>query len=326
MRCFYYSRYRFYKPGIKHEPSFFLISDIHYSAKVRSKTLDAITDQARRLRPDYILIAGDLIDSLDDINTSAKPQRLYAWLENLGSVAPVFAILGNHDFYLKNPAHTSVFSKKRQWTAQKSHSYIKAINAIPNVTLLDNSAFEDRNVYIFGFTQTPDYYQFDLDDEHTSTLFHPGNEDKNILFSDLSRLNPQLITKLPKHKAKIALVHSPVHLFAPDISEFFEEFDFIICGHMHSGAVPPILNDFWHSDRGLVAPGKLLFPPHSRANITRPEQKIITCGAVSTIQYCAKPLTFLNGAFPVNIASLELSHRRTYARKPDVKHQYISFK
>lgn len=325
MKCFYYSRYRFYKPRVKSQPKFFLISDIHFSPKVKSDRLDAITTQARKLEPDYILIAGDLIDSLDAIDTDSKFRRLTAWLENLGTVAPVFAVLGNHDFYLKNPEHTNIFSKKRHWSSEKRHSFIQTINDIPNVTFLDNESYEDHHAYIFGFTQTPDYYQFDRDEKHTTSIFRPGNEDKDILLSDLKRLDTKLYRHLPANKAKIAIVHSPVHLSHPDIKDYFLEFDFIICGHMHNGAVPPVLNDFWHSDRGIMAPGKMFFPPHSRANITKPEQKIITCGAVSTIQDSAKPLTFLNGAFPVNIATLEFTHHDTYAKKPDVKHEYISF-
>ena len=110
------------------------------------------------------------------------------------------------------------------------------------------------------------------------------------------------------------------------IAPFFDEFDFIISGHMHSGVVPPVLNDFWRSDRGILAPGKLLFPKNARSVITSPDQKNIICGAVSTIQGSAKPVTFINGDFPINIATLEFSHRDTYAHKPDVKHEYISFK
>ena len=325
MKCFYYSRYRFYKPEVKHELKFFLISDIHFSSKVPAERLSAITEQARELAPDYIIIAGDIIDSLDEIRTDAKLKRLTSWLENLGTVAPVLASLGNHDFYRKNPEFSGIFSKKRHWFAERNQNYIDELNAIPNVHLLNNSVYEDKNVYIFGLTQSPEYFQFDRDDERTTSLFHPGHEDLNILLSDIRQIDSKLIQDLPSHKAKIAIAHSPVFMQDKKIAPFFDEFDFIISGHMHSGVVPPVLNDFWRSDRGILAPGKLLFPKNARSVITSPDQKIIICGAVSTIQGSAKPVTFLNGAFPINIAMLEFSHRDTYAHKPDVKHEYISF-
>ena len=62
MKCFHLSQYKFYAPNYK-ELKFFLISDIHFSPKVTATTLDAIIRQAQTQQPNYILIAGDLVDS-----------------------------------------------------------------------------------------------------------------------------------------------------------------------------------------------------------------------------------------------------------------------
>jgi len=325
MNCFYYSHYRFYNEHLSKSLKFFLISDIHFSHKVSAKKLRAITEQARQQQPRYILISGDLIDELGAIAKPAGIKRLTSWLAQLGKIAPTLIGLGNHDFYRKNPAHNSILSKKRHWYAEKNQAYIDAINAIDNVQVLNNEAFEDKDVYIFGFTQSPEYYQFDRDETRGSTLLHPGGEDADIMISDLDALDPKLITKLPKNKIKIAIIHSPVFLSDSEISSRLAEFDFFICGHMHNGVVPPIINDLWRSDRGIIAPGKKLFPHGSRASIRNPDDKLILLGAVSTMQASSKPLTFLNGIFPVHVATLELSSRKTLARKPDVKHEYIGF-
>lgn len=324
MKCFYYSRYRFYNHSIKHALNFFLISDIHFSNKVNSTTLRAITEQASQKQPDYIIIAGDVIDSLDCIQSPSSLKRLTSWLEQLGKVAPVLIGLGNHDFYRKNPEHKSIFSSKRHWFPGTNIGYINAVNAIDNVQLLNNEAYEDDKVYIFGFTQAPEYFQFNRDEKHSSSIFRPGNEDLDIMLSDLDSLDQKLINNLPKHKAKIAIIHSPVFLTDSQVAAKLYEFDYFISGHMHNGVIPPIINDFWHSDRGFIAPGKKLFPRNARAKITNPSDKIITLGAVSTIQDSAKPITFMNGLFPINIATLELTKNELLARKPDIKHQYIS--
>ena len=325
MKCFYFSKYRFYKPEVKKELKFFLMSDIHFSPKVTSKTLEIVAKKATSEKPNYILIAGDLVDSLDAIQSKASLKRLTAWLSHLGKIAPTLIVLGNHDFYCKNPEYSGVFSGKRHWYAEEPHLLADAIKDMDNVHLLDNEVYEDKNAYIFGFTQSPDYFQFDRDENRTTSIFHPGSEDKSILLYDLHQLDHKLIRDLPKHKAKIVLLHSPVFLFDSEVSSYLYEFDFFVTGHMHSGVVPPVVNDFWRSDRGLMAPGKLFFPRHARTHITEPYQKTIVCGAISTIQDSAKPITFLNGAFPINIATLEFSHRETLERKPDIKHQYLSF-
>ena len=324
MNCFYYSRYRFYEPSVKHELKFFLISDIHFSPKVSPKTLDAIVEQAKQQQPNYILVAGDIVDAIDNITNKSDLKRLVAWLTRLGEIAPTIMTLGNHDFYRKNPEYSGVFSSKRHWYAEEPTLLEKAVTSIDNVHLLRNTVYEDKDAYIFGFTQSPDYYQFDRENQST-TIFHPGHEDKSIMLYDLHQLNHKLINNLPKHKAKIALIHSPVYLFDSEITSYLYEFDFFISGHMHSGVVPPVINDIWPSDRGLIAPGKHLFPRNARTRITEPNQKVIICGAVSTIQNSAKPITFLNKAFPVNIATLEYSHRETLKRKPDISHKYISY-
>ena len=325
MNCFYFSRYRFYNQNAKHELKFFLISDIHFSGKVKSRTLNAIVEQARQKEPNYIIIAGDTIDALSTIEQDADLKRLTSWLAQLGKVAPVFIELGNHDFYRKNPQYKNIFSTARHWFAEKNQRFIDAINAIENVTLLDNQVYEDKDVYIFGMTQSPEYFQFDRDESRTTSLFHPGGEDLNIFLSDLDALDQKLITNLPKHKVKIAIIHSPVYLSDSQVAAKLYEFDYFISGHMHNGVVPPLINDFWRSDRGIIAPGKKLFPHGSRANITSPYDKIITLGAVTTIQASAKPITFINKIYPVNIATLDLSKNELLIRKPDVKHQYLSF-
>ena len=325
MNCFYYTRYRFYNENAKHPISLFLIGDVHFSHKVSSKKLRAITAQARKNNPNYILITGDLIDSLDDFDNNSQRKRLASWLEQLGQVAPTFISFGNHDFYRKNPEHRNIFSRKRHWFSERNQQYIDTINSINNIQLLDNQSYEDKNIYIFGFTQSPEYYQFDRDDNYGSTLLHPGNEDLDIMLSDLASIDQQLISNLPKHKIKIALIHSPVHLNEPEVIAKLYEFDFFISGHTHSGVVPPIINDFWRSDRGLIAPGKKLFPHGARTIIRNPDDKSIILGAVSTVQASAKPVTFMNGIFPVNIATLELSRNEPLKRKPDVKHQYVGF-
>jgi predicted MPP superfamily phosphohydrolase len=320
MKCFYHTSYKFYGPKYKEGLKFFLISDIHFTPDISSDMLDAVLTRATKQHPDYILVSGDTVNSLDDIKNKSELKRLLAWFLRLGQVAPVFISLGNHDFYRAGP------DKSKKWYPEYPTALVKELNALDNVQVLDNSVYEDKNVYIFGFTQTPDYFQFDKDEDHSATLLHPGHEDKNIMIYDLHQLDHKLIQNLPKNKVKIAIIHSPIFLEDEEIQSYLSEFDFFVSGHMHNGVVPPVVSDFWRNDRGILAPGKGLFPHHARARITKNGQKSIILGAVSTIPSCNKVFIQLNKAFPVCTASLEFSHSELLERKPDVKSQYISFK
>ena len=86
------------------------------------------------------------------------------------------------------------------------------------------------------------------------------------------------------------------------------------------------MSDFIRNDRGILAPGKSLFPHCARARITKNGQKSIILGAVSTIPSCNNVFMTLNKTFPVYTATLEFSHNKLLERKPDVKSQYVSFK
>lgn len=324
MNTFYFTRYRTYRPQLKKSIKFFLISDIHFSNLVKNVTLNAIIAAANKRKPDYICIAGDLIDCQEEVIVKAQRQRLLAWLSRLGQIAPVIITPGNHDFYRKSPHFKSGLSRKHHWLTEPNPSIFADIRELANVYLLNNQAYEDKNVYIFGFVPTPEYYQLDRDEEHTSSIFHPGTEDKSIFLRDLERLSPKLRTNLPKHKIKLALIHSPLYLHDQEVTNLLQEFDYFISGHMHNGVVPPILNELWKSNRGIVGPGKTMLPDHVRLRINNPSDKSIVLGAITTIQKCAKPLSFLNAAFPVNIAELVFDNNPAHA-KDDLSFKYVSF-
>ena len=326
MGYFHSSYYRFYNRCAKQTFKFFLISDIHFSSNVDSVKLNVITKQAEKLNPNYILIPGDLLDSLDSIDDEHEFRRLKNWLAHLGKIAPTLICLGNHDFYRKNPAHNNIFSKEGRWFSEKSSRFIEVVNQIGNVMILDNQSYKSRDVYIFGFTQSSSYFQFDHDKRRNASLLRPGGENLSVMLKDLNTIDQGLISKLPKNKVKIALIHSPIYLTHPKVAAKLVNFDFIISGHMHNGIVPPVLNEIWHSDRGIIAPGKRIFPHGSRVKIRSNHDRIITLGAVSTIQSNTfKLANHLNNIYPVNIATLELSRDQSLERKPDVQHRYYSF-
>ena len=324
MKAFYFTRYRTYRKSLKRPLKFFLISDLHYSNLVKNLTLRALIDAAKKRQPDYICIAGDLIDCQEEVQVKAQRERLLAWLSQLAKIAPVLIVPGNHDFYRKSPHFKSGLSRKNHWLSDDNPEFFGSLRQIKNVHFLHNEVYEDNRIFVLGFAPSPAYYQLDRDEEHASSLLHPGTEDKSILLRDLQNLPAELRTNLPKHKIKLALIHSPLYLHDQEVTNLLQEFDYFISGHMHNGAVPPILNEFWKSNRGIVGPGKTMLPDHVRLRVKDPADKNIVLGAITTIQKCAKPLSFLNAAFPVNIAELIFDNNPAHA-KDDLSLKYVSF-
>lgn len=308
MKSFYHIRYRFYKPDQK-EHAIFAISDVHFSEKT-VENLERLAQKAEQLQPQLITISGDLVDSLSSIDDHSEAKRLEAWLKRLGKVAPVVLCLGNHDFYRKSEEFRSAFSKKRGFNIDSPDPLIKLVNNIENVHLLNDEAFENHDFYVYSLTLPPEYYSYDGNADS-------AEEDTNVLINKLD----DIPTKLPKHKTKIALIHSPAHLTDERAKPILNNFDFVLAGHMHNGIVPPLLNEVWRGHRGIVTPGKRFFQDYN-TRIDLYGQNLIVLGAVTTIQAGAKPLSWLNGAYPVCTAIIETSHNEIYARRPDVYKKY----
>lgn len=97
-----------------------LISDIHIGGPgMDAARLDRIVDQINALRPDIVLIAGDMIFGDNPKGARTLGPALVAPLSRLNPVLGVVAVLGNHD----------------QWTGAGD---VRSLLAQARVTVLDN--------------------------------------------------------------------------------------------------------------------------------------------------------------------------------------------
>jgi len=78
-----------------------MLSDIHIGAMVHKKQLSRLVSKINALEGDIVLIAGDIIDrNLNAFRSENLGEEFRAIKASLG----VFAVPGNHDFYMGNPA------------------------------------------------------------------------------------------------------------------------------------------------------------------------------------------------------------------------------
>ena len=321
MKLFHETNIKFYSKS--KTPKICVISDIHFSYRVKSKKLNALLEKLKARKPDYIFIPGDLVDSTDMVKNEAEAKRLLNWLEKLGSFTTVLISEGNHDVYKKSSKeHKKETGDK--WEAIKNTDFLKRINELKNVHFLDNNSYEDNNVYVFGLSSSPDYYKLFSKDKKRISLFKPGNEDVEVMLKELDDLNQKLITKLPKGKLKFALIHSPVALADPRVQAELEEFDYFISGHMHNGLVPPVVDELWRSDRGVVDPTKNLLATRTRTSRKSLAGKSIIAGAVTTWHESVGAFHNLNVFYPCYFMTLEYTKNEQY-KKPFVKKKYLNY-
>ncbi|NSW57391.1 MAG: metallophosphoesterase [Armatimonadetes bacterium] len=82
------------------------LSDLHYDAELSQVILQVALEQVRQARPNLIVLTGDSVVTTEAIDDCAQYVAL------LRQIAPVVAVLGNHDEWADAGALTSAFQKQ----------------------------------------------------------------------------------------------------------------------------------------------------------------------------------------------------------------------
>lgn len=258
---------------LKKDITFIHIGDIHYNETTSTKKLEYIKYAIEDAHPDYIFITGDLLDRPKITKNKEKIKLLVSWLNSLGNIAKVFISLGNHDIIL-----------------EEDYKFFNKLNDINNIYVLNNQSYEDKNIFISGFTLPTNYY-YNIE----------KHEDENALLETLQN-NFNLVTNLPKKKYKVALIHSPILLSEKKVVEKLKEYYLILSGHMHNGLIPRILDKIIKNNYGLISPDKRFFAKNTRGKIKTKYYTIIITGGITKLSTSStKILSKLNGLYPISI-------------------------
>jgi uncharacterized protein len=82
------------------------LSDLHVGPYLRERWIDERVAQVRALRPDLVVVTGDLVD-----HDAALAADLVPNLRQLDARLGVWGVLGNHEFYAGLPGSLEVFEK-----------------------------------------------------------------------------------------------------------------------------------------------------------------------------------------------------------------------
>lgn len=308
------TNYKLFNPKIKKDINLSVISDLHFSYMISDKKLNYILNFLIKEQPGYILIDGDLIDSVDMILDPNEKDRLINWLKELSKISKVIISLGSHDFYKKS------YNKKGKilWQYCFKEAFFEEVNNIANVYVLNNTVYKDNDIYVLGYTQSMECYE----PYRRKSLFHPVSEDKNQKLLEIKNVINK-VGSIPKDRLNVFLSHSPIYLTDIEFENELEKFDYYISGHMHNGCVPPGLYELWPSNRGLISPNKEFFPKNERNTLINKEDKLIVNGPLTTFQECTGKLQILNSMFPYYFSSIDIMNNPIYNNeKVYVKKRY----
>lgn len=244
------TNYTIFSPQIKNDIQIVLLSDIHYHSSKDQSKLNQIKNKIKFIHPTYILISGDILDN----STPSQENIIIHWLTELSQIAFTVLSLGNHDITIK-PQKKEIYCK--------NNALINQIKSIPNLILLDNDIYEEKNFRFIGITLPFTHYYID-------------HEQKDKL---IDTINQSIDTELSKDKYNIVLCHTPKSIPKnPNYTKIkvFKNANLILSGHMHGGMIPhPLRRIIKH--HGLIGPFKSLFPKNAYGKYQNPSI-IITSG------------------------------------------------
>ena len=275
-----------YNNYTKNEINIMHVADIHFSEKTTKKDLAKLIFTVNIIKPDYVMITGDLIYEASIAYNYDKVKELVATLAEIGKLSKVLISIGNHDVL-----------------CNRDYQFFRKLNDLYNIYVLDNQSYEDANIYVAGFTLPMEYYY---------NINKKENEEVLINYLD-SRID--LTKKLPSNKPKIALIHSPISLTNDEVLKRLNSYDLILSGHTHNGMVPDFLEFLFKDNMGIIAPNKHLFPLVAKGkiekNIGKKTVTIIINGAYTKLsKKSGKILSNLNFLYNKSVNKILIKRKR----------------
>jgi len=230
---FYATDYQITTPYFKNDlpEKIMVASDIHYQTRVSRDIFRMLVKYAQEIKPDIIVIPGDIIETIDFIDSSENKEFFESIIKQLSEIAPVVIIPGNHE--IKN------FSKENfknrldidNTINLKALRYFDSLNKFKNVYFLNNEQITLKGATFLGFSPRLSSYQ-KMNDKKVEEEFI-----EDYIKSGL---------KMAEEAYNVLLTHSPLQISSNgvfnSITDFKELTDLVITGHFHDGYLPKMLD------------------------------------------------------------------------------------
>lgn len=275
-----------YNENTKRDITIIHVSDIHFNKNTTKEKLKKLSNYIKKINPDYIMITGDTVDDPIITKDNTKIKELISFLTEIAENSKVIISLGNHDIQ-----------------TEEDYRFFEKLNDLYNIYCLNNTAYHDESIYVFGVT-LPNSYYYGVS----------GGESVEVLLYQLNQIHKK-INKIPKNVPKIAMIHSPLKLNNHSVLEKLKDFDIVLSGHTHNGMVPELTSRIIKNNIGIVSPRKSLFPNNARGRINiklgTKTLTIIINGAITKLSYSAgKILSKLNILYNMSVNKIIIRKKR----------------
>lgn len=216
--------------GLKHNLRLVMISDVHLGKNLHERFLKGLVAKINALKPDIIVIVGDLIDT--------KPSELEHYIGEINALQSTygtFYALGNHEYYRGLDEVLRVLKERTNLKVLINESVDIGVLNIAGLADLAGLRFQaaDLNVADNKQTASNDKTAARLSAQAAKSTGLSGlGLSGNVNFiPDLKRAQENL----SPNKPSILLSHQPKTANLYD----FSKFDLVLSGHTHAGQVFP---------------------------------------------------------------------------------------
>lgn len=178
------------------------LSDIHFGRTIDNNNLEKIVKKVNSLKPDIIVLTGDLLDK-DYKISELEEQELINNLKNLKATIGKYAITGNHDYKFEN------------WATIIAESNFINLNDKYDIIYNDST----KPIFLGGLS-TNSYQKEKTLEEKIKIM----NDYFNTITEENKETSPNY---------KILIMHEPDYV--DEVNP--ENYDLILAGHSHNGQV-----------------------------------------------------------------------------------------
>lgn len=270
--------------NIKKDLNIKLISDIHFCNTFDINKLEIIKRFLFSSKTDYLFVAGDIIDSTNFIYDNPKLLDIIInWFTLIAKKIPIYIVKGNHDV---------LFKKDNKPIIYNNNLFINRLKEIENIYFkVETSTIENEDLKVLII--------------NPSIMHYKANNDESYLIKELKKYDTN---ENQNNKLKIILNHSPIYMDDEKILNYTQDYDLVLSGHMHNGAIPFNLNRILPGNWGFISPHKKLFPKLARGmkKIQTPlkMQYLIISGGITKIHSSYNK--YLNCIYSMEIENINI--------------------
>lgn len=276
------------------EITIMVTGDWHISPIISSRQADFLSEAVKKVKPDVIILQGDMVDSPAELKRETSLKKLIFELKICSDAAPTMLVLGGHDYMMPtDPVKVLKKSSVQLW---------QKICKKCNVKLLMNESYEPTPGVVFYGMFQDERCTVKLDKNGQKT--HDGSAEGFL--EQLNEADFRLDTK----KFNWFVSHAP--LLSREAISVLSEFDMLSFGHTHGGIVPRGMDEALERlglNFGLISPLKELLPPLARGIKPVGESSLVLINPGMTgAQFCApKPLQQLNFIKAAEVTAVKIS-------------------